>query len=237
MIAAVDHQPLALVEHRAVRGVVVGAVGPAGDDHAIGRRSTPHGPDLARRGMGAQHAPPAAPAAPAGRTCPCPAWPDDARGCSARRNCASRPRSPARRRRRTRCAPKIATISSMVRLIGWISPAGEGRGGSVMSSRSAAISASHAAASKCALPLGNGGLELALEPVQRRAALPPLLRRQRAKIAQKPGQPSLPAEQADAQRVERGQIAAHPRSPRRLRGRALQDRPRGHRSSQAARKL
>jgi hypothetical protein len=55
--AAVDHQPLHLVEHRAVRRVVVGAVGAAGRDDADRRRLGQHGADLQRAGLGAQHRP------------------------------------------------------------------------------------------------------------------------------------------------------------------------------------
>ena len=52
---AVQHQAFALVEHRRVRRVVVGAVGAADDDDADRRLLGQHGADLHRRGLGAQH--------------------------------------------------------------------------------------------------------------------------------------------------------------------------------------
>ena len=53
--AAVDDETLALMKHRRVGGVMVGAVGAAGDDDADRRLLRQHGADLARRGVGAQH--------------------------------------------------------------------------------------------------------------------------------------------------------------------------------------
>ena len=52
---AVEDQSLALVEHRRVRGVVVGAVGAADDNDADRRLAGQHGADLHRRGLRAQH--------------------------------------------------------------------------------------------------------------------------------------------------------------------------------------
>ena len=52
---AIEDQALALVEHRRVRRVVVGAVGAADDDDADRRRLRQHGADLHRRGLRAQH--------------------------------------------------------------------------------------------------------------------------------------------------------------------------------------
>ena len=54
--AAIDHQALALVEHRRVGGVVIGAIGASGHDHPDRRRLLQHGADLHRRGLGAQQA-------------------------------------------------------------------------------------------------------------------------------------------------------------------------------------
>ena len=53
----VDHQPLDLVEHRAVGGVIVGAKGAARRDDAQRRGDVFHVANLHRRGMGAQHGP------------------------------------------------------------------------------------------------------------------------------------------------------------------------------------
>ncbi len=52
---AIEDQALALVEHRRVGCVMVGAVGAADDDGADRRRLVEHGADLHRRGVGAQH--------------------------------------------------------------------------------------------------------------------------------------------------------------------------------------
>ena len=52
---AIDDQPLALMEHRRVRGVVVGAIGAADDDDPDRRLLRQHGADLHRRGVRAQH--------------------------------------------------------------------------------------------------------------------------------------------------------------------------------------
>ena len=52
---AIEHQTLALVEHRRVRRVVVGAIGAADHDHADRRLLRQHGADLHRRGLRAQH--------------------------------------------------------------------------------------------------------------------------------------------------------------------------------------
>ena len=52
---AIEDQALALVEHRRVRRVMVGAIGAADDDDADRRRLRQHGADLHRRGLRAQH--------------------------------------------------------------------------------------------------------------------------------------------------------------------------------------
>ncbi len=51
---AVDHQPLDLMEHRRVRGVVIAAEGAAGHDDPERRLARAHGADLHRRGVRAQ---------------------------------------------------------------------------------------------------------------------------------------------------------------------------------------
>eukprot|EP01037_Dinobryon_pediforme_P006661 gene6661-6731_t len=53
---AAEHQAFALVEHGGVGGVVVGAVGAAGDDDAERELAGEHGADLHRGGVGAQDA-------------------------------------------------------------------------------------------------------------------------------------------------------------------------------------
>ena len=55
MDAAVDHQPLDLVEHRGVGGVAVAAIDAARRDDADRRRLRSHRADLHRRGVGAKH--------------------------------------------------------------------------------------------------------------------------------------------------------------------------------------
>ncbi len=55
-MVAVERQPLALVEHRRVRGVVVGAVGAPDGDHPERQIARQHRAHLHRRGVGAQHA-------------------------------------------------------------------------------------------------------------------------------------------------------------------------------------
>ena len=57
--AAVDHQALALVEHRAVRGVVVRAIHPARRDHPQRRRLLQHGDNLHVAGLRPQQQRPA----------------------------------------------------------------------------------------------------------------------------------------------------------------------------------
>ena len=103
-------------------------------------------------------------------------------------------------------APKIAAISSMVRLIGWIRPVSRGRGGSVGSRRSAARRASSSAFSSAAAAGLDQGGQRVLEPVQRGAALAALLGRGLAEVAQQGGEAAVAAERGDADRVPGAQV-------------------------------
>ena len=103
-------------------------------------------------------------------------------------------------------APKIAAISSMVRLIGWIRPVSRGRGGRVGSSRSAARRASSAASSSADRRASIAAVERVLELVQRGAALAALLGRRLAEIAQQGGERAVAAEHGDAHRVPGAQV-------------------------------
>ena len=103
-------------------------------------------------------------------------------------------------------APKIAAISSMVRLIGWIRPAGRGRGGRVGSMRSCARRASRSAASSSALRASMALGQRVLQPVQRRAAFPPLVGRGFAEFLQQAGQLAVAAEHGDADGVPGAQV-------------------------------
>ena len=80
-------------------------------------------------------------------------------------------------------APKIAAISSMVRLIGWIRPVSRGRGGRVGSIRSLRQAGVQFGGLQLHLAGFDGGGQRVLQPVQRRAALPPLLGRGLAQFA------------------------------------------------------
>ena len=103
-------------------------------------------------------------------------------------------------------APKIAAISSMVRLIGWIRPVSRGRGGRVGSSRSAR----QAGVEFGVLQRGAAGLDQAgqrvLQPVQRGAALAALLGRGLAEVAQQRGEAAVAAQRGDADRVPGAQV-------------------------------
>ena len=103
-------------------------------------------------------------------------------------------------------APKIAAISSMVRLIGWIRPVSRGRGGSVGSSRLGRQARIEFGVFQFgAAGLDQGGQRV-LELVQRGTALAALLGRGLAEVAQQAGQPAVAAEHGDAHRVPGAQV-------------------------------
>ncbi len=104
-------------------------------------------------------------------------------------------------------APKIAAISSIVRLIGWISPTGRGR------RRQGRVDALVGEAGvqrgtfqRHAARLDRGGQRV-LQPVQRGAALPALLGRGPAEVLEQRGQPPVASQHPDPHRVPRAQIA------------------------------
>ncbi len=72
-------------------------------------------------------------------------------------------------------SPKMATISSMVWLIGWMRPSASGRGGRVTSTRSLASRASSAASASSALARLERGGDRVLQGVEALAGLAPLL--------------------------------------------------------------
>ena len=85
-----DQQAFDLVEHRRVGHVGIAAIDAAGrDDRAAAAAARRMRADLHRRGVRAQQR-----ARPGNRTCRASRAPDDSAGCSAPRNCGSRPRSP-----------------------------------------------------------------------------------------------------------------------------------------------
>ncbi len=103
-------------------------------------------------------------------------------------------------------APKIAAISSMVRLIGWIRPVSRGRG------RQRGIEAfgSQAGIEFGVFQRGAAGFdqsgERVLELVQRGTALAALFGRGLAEVAEQGGEASVAAERGDAHRVPGAQI-------------------------------
>ena len=103
-------------------------------------------------------------------------------------------------------APKMAAISSMVRLIGWIRPAGAGRGGRVTSRRSAARRASSAAASSAAR---RASMAAASSSFSAFSAAPRVRRSSgggAAEFLQQGGEAAVLAEHADAHRVPGAQV-------------------------------
>ena len=100
-------------------------------------------------------------------------------------------------------APKIAAISSMVRLMGWIEPLGSGAGGSVTSIRSLARARGERHPVQHRLTVGEHVFHLFAEGIDGGAAGLSLVWGHLAKAAQEARDPPLLAHEGDAHGVER----------------------------------
>jgi hypothetical protein len=208
---AIERQPLHLVEHRAVRRVMVGAIGPPRHDHPDRRLLAQHGAHLHRRGMGAQHPP------PLGRT--------GAR--LMKRGHIERIHVLARRMmgwniQRAEIAPIILDIRPLGDreshgaedrrhfLHGpadrMDQPQRRHRGRQADIHPLAGQPCFHRRRLDRRAPRFDRCRQRVLQPVQRRPALPPLLRRGASQLLQQPGQLAALAQHADADRVPRAQI-------------------------------
>ncbi len=95
-------------------------------------------------------------------------------------------------------APKIATTSSMVWLIGWMRPSGSARTGRVTSMRSVLRRAASASASSRRGGSGDRRLDLVLELVEGGAVRAPRLGVERAQPLHQLGHAAAPTERCDA---------------------------------------
>ena len=103
-------------------------------------------------------------------------------------------------------APKMAAISSMVRLIGWIRPVSRGRGGRRgIEPFGGQAGVEFGGFQRGAAGFDKGG-ERVLKPVQRGAAFPALLGRRLAEVAQQRGQAAVAAQRGDADGVPGAQV-------------------------------